>query len=1838
MKLETYIKIFITSVLINLVLIANATENLEGFGEKPMASIVINGITNFEINDQDTETPFQGITITPDITAVALTVEITFEGNNGDISLTGELSLENPQGGAIERNGDGDYTYTATMPLNESNINNDLRAIIFTPILNQVSPGNTVETIFTLDIDDNVSPLNNSDISVEVTSINDDPVIGGIPADPIEVDDNDDDGINPFASITITDADFDEELELTISFDENAGTLNNGLTFSGTPSLVESYLQNLVFTPNENNFENSTVIDFKLTIVDNSDAEVIDDGTKVSVNPVNDAPSLVINNTLIELFDDETKLLFDENLQVNDPDAGEMVTVTITFPKEEGTILPETGQTENGANYVYSFSGTVGEVEGSLKVLQFDPAENRLEIQNPPISKIITFTITIDDNVDDNVTYTPYTIEAEVSPKNDAPFFENPLPPFASTIDENEFYQWDANAADVDFNSTVKYSLIVEINPSSDNPVIITNESPDFGEFWMDFDEQNGILSGIPKDGDDATYKVDIIASDGFLSTNEGDYQFPVIVNPVNSNPSFNLDPITENKNAGESGTVNINNILTYTIDPTNPNAPNPDPNQSIKQISLTSSNPSLFSALSSTFDPNDNSFDPNDDSKNDLEINYTIAAEVTGTAEVTVTVLDDGTENNSSTRNFTITVLQNNNQPFVPSNLPTYTINEDETDATKRQIIIEGITPGVGEEDTQEIILAEIVRVSSLSPIISGEPQITSPPTKITNGPNRDTYRVTIEYELVENAFGTVTFEILVEDNYPIDDNRETEFDVVLEVAPVDDVHMITQATEKRNIKEGDSFTLTISDFSIENPPNEGEAFELQVQEKDGGGYEVIGNQVIVSRTFGNRVLEVDVIITETAASNVGALNPVKGVYEVNILDVNNAPVITGQNPNPFTTSEEIAFSLTIDQLLIEDDNDDLSIKEIQTIPGGNYTVNGNLIIPDENFNDTLSVPVIVTDGTNDSNPYNVIINVLPVNDKPVIKGLSDPINIDEDDFYTINVSDLIIEDPDNDPNDGEFTLEILEGDNYSFNGNIITPSMDFFGNLSVQVQVNDGSGADSDPFTINITVLPVNDAPTINDITDRQVPDDNGQTLFVNFSGVTSGPNENLQNLTITASSGNESLIQEVEVIYTPNQSVGLLRMETIPNRDGRTTITVTVKDDGGTVNRGTDTKVVTFDVTVLGQNSAPTLDFISNINLLEDFEPSPVRLRNIRDGDDGSQQITITATSSNPALIPNPVINYVQGETEATLTYDPVPGQNGSATITVTVKDDGGTENGGEDTYIVTFEISILGLNDRPTIDAVPDTSLLEDSDELIIILTGITDGDLDAVQKMAITATSSRPEIIPDPTVIYDSVSTTAELILNPAPNISGVSTITITIRDDGGSIVAGQEDTRTITFQATVLPVNDQPTINPVTDVIRFLEGDPIQRQLISGITDGDPELIQIITSVTVTTNKPEFYESLEVAYREGDTNGEIILKTDPDANGMDTLTITVTDNGGTENGGLNTVSTLMYLDVLAQNDPPTITNLPQIELPKNADPDCIALTGITDGDPELEQNITITAESNRPDIIPDPEISEFKPNAGTATLCYEPLEDARGLVTITITLTDDGGIVGENSRSIELEINVGENNNAPEIFGEDGEPLEELNLTTAKDEPLAICFQVIDRDQDEVDLGQIISRNDDASGEIIPGSFTFKDDSLCFIYEAFPNTLSGGEDWFEFTICDDVPDDIACDTIRLNIEILPSADLRIFDGISPKNSDGKNDAWFIEGIENYPNNTVQIYATSGELVYEANGYDNRDVLWRGESNTGIVLGSRDLPTGVYYYVIDLNGGSLPPQKGSVIIK
>jgi CHU_C Type IX secretion signal domain len=77
------------------------------------------------------------------------------------------------------------------------------------------------------------------------------------------------------------------------------------------------------------------------------------------------------------------------------------------------------------------------------------------------------------------------------------------------------------------------------------------------------------------------------------------------------------------------------------------------------------------------------------------------------------------------------------------------------------------------------------------------------------------------------------------------------------------------------------------------------------------------------------------------------------------------------------------------------------------------------------------------------------------------------------------------------------------------------------------------------------------------------------------------------------------------------------------------------------------------------------------------------------------------------------------------------------------------------------------------------------------------------------------------------------------------------------------------------------------------------------------------------------------------------------------------------------------------------------------------------------------------------------------------------------------------------------------------------------------------------------------------------------------------------------------------------------------------NGDQKNDKFIIDCISRFPNNNVKIFNRSGILVYEADRYDNGDIVFDGIGEKGLYIGGNLLPVGTYFYIIDKRDGSKP---------
>ncbi len=191
---------------------------------------------------------------------------------------------------------------------------------------------------------------------------------------------------------------------------------------------------------------------------------------------------------------------------------------------------------------------------------------------------------------------------------------------------------------------------------------------------------------------------------------------------------------------------------------------------------------------------------------------------------------------------------------------------------------------------------------------------------------------------------------------------------------------------------------------------------------------------------------------------------------------------------------------------------------------------------------------------------------------------------------------------------------------------------------------------------------------------------------------------PDEAGQTLTFLVSNNNNAIFSAQPAI----SPAGTLTYTPAYGFDGVAMVTVRLMDNGGTALGGIDTSAPqTFTITVHALNNPPTLDALGNLTINEDAPQQTVNLSGITSGPgfESSQSLTVTASSNNPAVIPNPTVSYTSPNTTGLISFTPLPDANGSAMITVTVKDDGGTLNGGVDTFVRTFIVTVNAINDAP-----------------------------------------------------------------------------------------------------------------------------------------------------------------------------------------------------------------------------------------------------------------------------------------------------------------------------------------------------------------------------------------------------------------------------------------------------------------------------------------------------------------------------------------------------------
>ncbi|MFO0908775.1 MAG: Ig-like domain-containing protein [Isosphaeraceae bacterium] len=528
------------------------------------------------------------------------------------------------------------------------------------------------------------------------------------------------------------------------------------------------------------------------------------------------------------------------------------------------------------------------------------------------------------------------------------------------------------------------------------------------------------------------------------------------------------------------------------------------------------------------------------------------------------------------------------------------------------------------------------------------------------------------------------------------------------------------------------------------------------------------------------------------------------------------------------------------------------------------------------------------------------------------------------------------------------------------------------------------------------------VNDAPSFVKGPNLTYYEDWG---LINYSGWASSlnrgaPNEVGQTLSFEVSTDNPALFSVAPSI----NSSGTLTFRSAPDAFGTANVTVVLRDNGGTANGGQDSSAPqTFQITINPVNDPPSFSRGPNQNVLEDPGPQTVVgwATSISAGpaNESNQGLTFQIGVSDPSFF------SVQPSVSAsgTLTYTIAPNRWGYVTVYVSLTDDGGTAFGGQNSSETTyFTISVTDVNDAPSFVKGPDVTVAEDSGWYSYWrwASGGSPGPYETYQGYTYLVSTDNPSLFASqPTIDYQGT-----LQFLPAPNAYGTATVTVTLKDTGGTANGGQDTSAPQTFTITILPVNDAPSFTmgsaPVVDEDA---GPQALTGWASAISPGpDNESDQTLEFI-VTVDNPSLFAVLPAV----SPDGTLTFTPAPDANGLAAVSIVLKDSGGILQGGSDSTYPRSFaITVNAVNDAPTIDPISNVLGQEDAPTQTTTLTGITPGPAnEAGQAISVSVSTDRPDLIGTPTVTSVSPN-GTATVSYTPVANASGTATVTVSVTD----------------------------------------------------------------------------------------------------------------------------------------------------------------------------------------------------------------------------------------
>ena len=600
-------------------------------------------------------------------------------------------------------------------------------------------------------------------------------------------------------------------------------------------------------------------------------------------------------------------------------------------------------------------------------------------------------------------------------------------------------------------------------------------------------------------------------------------------------------------------------------------------------------------------------------------------------------------------------------------------------------------------------------------------------------------------------------------------------------------------------------------------------------------------------------------------------------------------------------------------------------------------------------------------------------------------------------------------------------------------------TPAANANGSATVSVTLHDngstaGGGVNVSPAqTMTITVTPVNDAPTFTKGADESVSENAAAQTVTNWIiAKSAGPaNESAQTLDFIVSNNNNALFSAQPVV----SPTGTLTYTPATNANGSATVTIQIHDSGGTTGGGVNTSVAqTFTINVTTVDQAPTFNGGGNDTTPEDSGPQtmPAWATAIDAGapNESGQILTFTTSNTNPTLFSGqPAVDPISGD----LTYTPAANANGSATVSVTLHDNGSTAGGGVNVSPAqTMTITVTPVNDAPTFTKGADESVSENAAAQTVtnwIIAKSAGRPTESAQTLDFIVSNNNNALFS----AQPAVSPTGTLTYTPATNANGSATATIQIHDSGGTTDGGVNTSAVQTFTINVTTVDQAPTFNGGgNDTTPEDSGPQTMPAWATAIDAGAPnESGQILTFTTSNTNPTLFSGQPAV----DPISGDLTYTPATNANGSATVSVTLHDNGSTAGGGVNvSPAQTMTITVTPVNDAPTFTDPADQTVLEDAGAQVavgLALP-ISPGAPnEVGQLLTFAMSNTNSALFTVGGQPTLNPTTGNLT--YTPALNANGSAVVTARLNDNGGILnsGVDHTIHTFTINVTAVNDAP---------------------------------------------------------------------------------------------------------------------------------------------------------------------------------------------------------------